>query len=420
MKQNNTNWKDKLTSYNGQTITYDSIGNPLSYRDGMSFTWQNGRQLASLQNGAESITYKYNESGIRTKKTVNGIDTLYYLDDSGNILCETTGNNSIYYYLGPSGNVEAINYNGTKYSFNKNLQGDVIEIIDLDGNTVAKYRYDAWGKVVAVLNASDSRILDSNHIGNINPIRYRGYYYDIETGFYLTGTRYYDPVVGRFINADGYVSTGQGLAGNNMFSYCGNNPVMRADPSGQFFISAIFAVAVVVATAVTLSGCSSNKTTNNNTPRTDIAKAPDLNRSTASQYNYNCYGNAISKEIRTNPSGYKRGDSTSKTFEAVKKDVGSKNVRKLSSANDSINDNENLVALKCGPMDYHFMVRVDNVWYNKPGTTPLISNESLDIVTANKWMGRYLNNNGVMQSDSNIYYDDETIFFAISKGWDNN
>ena len=89
--------------------------------------------------------------------------------------------------------------------------------------------YDSWGKVVGTTGSL------ADTIGATNPFRYRGYYYDAETGLYYLNSRYYDPEVGRFINADGYVSTGQDILGNNMFAYCGNNPVNRADPSGMFW-----------------------------------------------------------------------------------------------------------------------------------------------------------------------------------------
>ena len=210
------------------------------------------------------------------------------------------------------------------------------------------------------------------------------------------------------MNADGYISTGQGVIGTNMFAYCGNNPVIRSDPSGKFGVASLILVAV---TFVVLSSCYATA---------KLADAPDLNRSTASNNSYNCYGNAVGKQTFTNPTGYKKGDSTEKTYEAVKKDVGANNVRRLDSVNDSINENENLVALKCGPDDYHFMVREDGIWYNKPGGTPLIINESLDIVTADKWTGRYLNSNGKIHTEPSLYYDDETIYFALVKEWDKN
>ena len=101
------------------------------------------------------------------------------------------------------------------------------------GNFIARYRYDAWGVPIAITDGNGNDVSsNSSHIANINPIRYRGYYYDTETGFYYLQSRYYDPVVGRFINADGLVSTGQGVLGQNMFAYCLNNPVNMCDPTG--------------------------------------------------------------------------------------------------------------------------------------------------------------------------------------------
>ncbi|MCI8620185.1 MAG: RHS repeat-associated core domain-containing protein [Oscillospiraceae bacterium] len=105
---------------------------------------------------------------------------------------------------------------------------------------VASYEYDAWGKVTSVKGSSGAILsLEAypNHIAHVNPIRYRGYYYDNETGFYYLQSRYYDPIISRFINADSYGSTGQGFLGTNMFAYCNNNPVNRIDPSGCISIT---------------------------------------------------------------------------------------------------------------------------------------------------------------------------------------
>ena len=113
--------------------------------------------------------------------------------------------------------------------------GDVTALVDTQGNVVVKYAYDAWGKVLSVTDGSGNAITDEYHVGNQNPFRYRGYYYDTETGFYYLQSRYYDPETGRFLNADEYVSTGQGLLGTNMFAYCGNNPTSRVDDGGEFW-----------------------------------------------------------------------------------------------------------------------------------------------------------------------------------------
>ena len=115
--------------------------------------------------------------------------------------------------------------------FEKNLQGDIVAVYDEDGTKLISYTYDAWGNFTTTYHNGCT----ASHIANLNPFRYRGYYYDAETGLYYLQSRYYDPVIGRFINADAYVSTGQGILGNNMFVYCGNNPVNRIDKTGTSF-----------------------------------------------------------------------------------------------------------------------------------------------------------------------------------------
>ena len=116
----------------------------------------------------------------------------------------------------------------TSFWFEKNLQGDIVAVYNSAGTKILSYKYDAWGNFTGTTHATDS-------IGGAakNPFRYRGYYYDSDLGFYVTGTRYYDPAIGRFINADSYVSTGQGLLGYNMYAYCKNNPVNYVDYSGE-------------------------------------------------------------------------------------------------------------------------------------------------------------------------------------------
>ena len=125
-------------------------------------------------------------------------------------------------------------YGGQNYIFSKNLQGDVIGIYNENRQLVAKYSYNAYGEIMSITDASGNDVSgNASHIANGNPFRYRGYYYDTETGFYYLQSRYYDPVVGRFLNADVYISTGQGILGNNMFAYCNNNPIMGFDLTGQ-------------------------------------------------------------------------------------------------------------------------------------------------------------------------------------------
>ena len=104
-----------------------------------------------------------------------------------------------------------------------NAQGDVVQLNYQGGAVYAQYTYDAWGNVLT----------KSGSYADLNPLRYRGYYYDTETGFYYLQSRYYDPIVKRFINADSYGSTGTGLLGFNMFAYCENNPAVCIDSDGH-------------------------------------------------------------------------------------------------------------------------------------------------------------------------------------------
>ena len=218
-------WKDLLTAFNGQSITYDAIGNPLSYR-GMTLSWAGGRRLASVSKEGLSASYVYNSDGIRTQKTVNGVTTNYYLDGSS-VLRQVTGNDVLEFFYDANG-VLGFYYNNTPHYYLKNLQGDIVGILDANGTQVVSYTYDAWGAPLSVTGTA------ADTIGQLNPFRYRSYYYDNETGLYYLNSRYYDPETGRFLNADGCVQTGQGILDKNMFAYCLNNPIILCDSTGSF------------------------------------------------------------------------------------------------------------------------------------------------------------------------------------------
>ena len=221
-----TEWKDKVTKINGDTITYDEAGNPLSYRDDMTMTWEHGRQLSSLQIADNSVSYKYDSNGMRTQKTDNNGTTYYYYDSNNNLIGLTKGNDTLLFYYDSDGNVTSFKYNGTIYYYVKNLQGDVVRIINQSGTVCASYVYDAWGNI-----QSES---GEPNIRRFNPFRYRGYVYDEETGFYYLQSRYYDPLSGRFLNADVYCDTQSGSPlSTNMFAYCENNYIIYADYSGN-------------------------------------------------------------------------------------------------------------------------------------------------------------------------------------------
>ena len=238
----NDTWKDLLTSYNGQSITYDAQGNPTSYL-GHNLTWEKGRQLKSF----DGNTYTYNANGIRTAKTVNGVKHEYTLDGT-KILRETWDGNTLVPLYDNEDGVCGIIHNNIPYYFIKNLQGDVIAIVDKDAKTVARYTYDAWGVPEVKLDSSDCQI------ATINPFRYRGYYYDEEIGLYYLQSRYYSVSVGRFLNLDTpeMINNVNGVLDSNLFSYCCNGVTNFQDCFGYVAIAIGAGVTISLGTAVVL------------------------------------------------------------------------------------------------------------------------------------------------------------------------
>ena len=201
----------------------------MNWTNGKTFTWTAGRQLSGVTDANNTIAYTYDDNGIRTSKTVNGTKTDYYLDGTA-IIMQKTGDQCIWYTYDESGNLSGLRVGNSEYYYYRNGQGDIIGIIDGTGSIAAKYSYDAWGTPIAITDGAGNDVSGNvSHIANINPFRYRGYFYDVETGLYYLQSRYYDPQVGRFLNADGII----GANGYVLFNYCGNNPIMLSDPSGM-------------------------------------------------------------------------------------------------------------------------------------------------------------------------------------------
>ena len=220
-------WKDQMNKFNGYNISYDKNGNPLVYRDGMSFSWENGRNLKTVRMQNDSfINMKYDINGMRTSKSSENRDIRYFYDSKSVMTGLSYEGNAVYFYYDTDGTPTAMSFDNTMYYYIKNLQGDIVKIVNQDGNTVVTYTYDALGKITKQTDTT------TYGIAKLNPFRYRGYVYDDETGLYYLQSRYYDPVTGRFINADVYCDTNTDIFGTNMFTYCNNNPVNQIDPEG--------------------------------------------------------------------------------------------------------------------------------------------------------------------------------------------
>ena len=254
-------WKDRLTSYNGQTITYDAIGNPLTYNNGTAytFTWE-GRQMQTATKGGKTWSYTYNSDGLRTSKTNGSTIYSYTWNENRQLSTMVCGTSSAWFYYDHEGKPLYMEYadgndecSGT-YRYILNLQGDVVGLYDLTRDCMAMtYTYDAWGRELSwsTLNSGYAGLLYGN------PLTYRGYIYDRETGFYYLQSRYYDPSVGRFLNADDvrYLGIGSVSSGWNLYAYCYNSPTNYNDPSGNVAVvdDIFFGLFSIVLAALALS-----------------------------------------------------------------------------------------------------------------------------------------------------------------------
>jgi hypothetical protein len=272
----NGEWADQLTQYDGQKITYDGMGNPIDYIDGKTFKWTRGRQLEqmTLKDGS-SVTYKYNQDGLRTYKDTKESITNYQWDDS-KLIRETVAYKGdekkydIWYFYNNDDEAIGFEYSEVDNSnivktpiyFEKNKQGDVIGLLDTKGKELVKYSYDAWGNIVDVSYENETAL-------KLNHITYRGYYKDNESGFYYLQSRYYDSETGRFINADDVKILGikdTSIYKDNLYCYCNNNVVNCTDPNGKspiiIYYAYEFIKACVILVGTVIAYCSIKKIMN--------------------------------------------------------------------------------------------------------------------------------------------------------------
>lgn len=253
-----SNWSDKLTSYNGQTISYDASGNPTSYR-GETVTW-NGRLMTSYTKDGCLYEYEYNSDGMRTIRRMykNGelTSTIRYIWDGDVLLgtrMESVDSDETFlarYLYDDSGELYGMEYKGLEnagsgmFAFIKNLQGDIVSITPLDSesNVEVNMEYDAWGKPIIQQASSMTEGLLMAIMMMVTNVGYRGYFYDLETELYYLRSRYYDPEIGRFINADDtdYLAYDKSPISMNLFAYCENNPIKLMDKNGNMPLLLIY------------------------------------------------------------------------------------------------------------------------------------------------------------------------------------
>ena len=232
-------WKDQLLTWNGKNYTYDAGGNPTVLR-GMPLTWGEGHRLKKIAAETGTITFAYDSDGKRVKKTSGNTETKYYYNGSilSGLVKTTTGNTgttktTVQFVYDAEGKPFLLRFNGkTDYFYLYNGLGDITGLVDSSNKVVVRYQYNSWGKVTSTQDTSGVSL------ATLNPFRYRKYVYDPETGLYCLGSRYYDPEVGRFVNADdpGVIfAKPQELYHKNLYVYCDNNPIVRRDLQGYFW-----------------------------------------------------------------------------------------------------------------------------------------------------------------------------------------
>ena len=212
----------------GVGITYDKIGNPLS--DGTwTYTWQNGRQLQKMQKSGETVEFVYNENGLRVQKTATTTGVTKYTLHGKNVVHMTQGSNELHFFYDARNKPAVVVYNNVPYSYVKNLQGDIVAILDSNKNVVVSYVYDAWGRPISCSGTMASTL------GKINPFRYRSYIYDEEMGMYCLNSRYYSAEYCRNLSEDHYIGHPSSWPlTHDLYVYCKNDPINYQDTNGEW------------------------------------------------------------------------------------------------------------------------------------------------------------------------------------------
>ena len=413
-------WGDLMTSYDGTAVTYDEIGNPETL-NGRTYVWEHGRQLKSMTSGDVTWTYTYNNAGLRTGRVGTKTDddgkttttaTYEYIYNGSQLVRMVKDGEVIDFTYDAAGTPLTMTYDEVTYYYVTNLQGDVVGLLDENGNKMISYRYTAYGQGFIFSDESDMTLI----LANINPLGYRGYVMDVGTATYYCQSRYYDPVFGRFINADGFVSTGQGFTGNNMFAYCGNNPVNRADPTGMAFESIERTLIIIAENA---------RRCVRSVRHTLGFGYEEIYRGSNYSYTFGSSGDYMPGDISGQKPNDWSVDEVETSFIADFEAMGYE-IRPLSGPNDPTSENEYIIAFRVDDVLYtsndqpdnpaynaYFMVRTGaDEWTAKPHAGSPDSFTSAILNSDSAWRSLYVY--GPYDGFWLSYRSDTTKYYAVS------
>ena len=320
----------------------------------------------------------------------------------------TSGTDELHIFYDAQNRPAVVVYNGTAYAYVKSLQGDIVAILDENGNTVVSYGYDAWGAPLWCTGEL------AETLGKVQPFRYRGYVFDEETGLYYLRSRYYNPRWGRFVNADVILFQEKTSGKHNLFTYCHNAPINYADPSGM---SIIALGGLLVCVLLVCSGCSAPE---NNNEETEAVLPP--------AETYNCYG-YVMREYRNIPSNLMGDYTVEEMFQKIRKDYPGR-IRRIEGAHAEISANEYRACVRVanfwmaiaptGEMvrihDFHMMREDNGIWSHKPGSYDVEYLERGVTPDDISWTYKL-----EVQFRGKIYenivedaYDSEIIYFAVT------
>ena len=437
-------WSDRLLTVkddNGNIIRqYEysdqyGAGSTMPVSDGKrNFNWD-GRQLVEVSdttNGSH-IYFKYNDNGRRIEKEVifdgGGSKTTKYYYTGDQLTTEVNYNGNIAetkidYIYDSTGLAFVVidlldnaNYNLSTgkyiYYVTRNAVGDVTALTDITNGTMGEklqYTYSAYGMKLSFDQGEISKL------AALSSIQYKSYSYDSDLKMYYLNSRWYDPEIARFISADGYVSTGQEIDGYNMFAYCGNNPINRADPNGNWLIQIIATLVIAAGIIFGASSCTTKGT------------GGAVAYTAVNTIEPNCYGYALQRSEAKYIGGEDKKinnydvDILADVVMEEVKDVG-RSIRKIDSYDSPIKRTEYRIAFRTGEEDYHFMMQnSDGTWSHKPGVAKsrLIDGENPEVVAWDKIaIDKYAwdTYGDVIEDPSRTipnYYNSHTVYFAVS------